>query len=78
MWLIRRSLRTCLLTEKEKIRVCEIAKETRPAYIKTSTGNRKAGATVEDVRLIRSVVGDTCKIKAAGGIRDLVYSACYD
>lgn len=62
-------IETCLLTEKEKIRVCEIAKETRPAYIKTSTGDRKAGATVEDVRLIRSVVGDTCKIKAAGGIR---------
>ncbi|POP31002.1 deoxyribose-phosphate aldolase [Lactonifactor longoviformis] len=62
-------IETCLLTREEKIRVCEIAKEVRPAFIKTSTGMRSAGASVEDVRLLRSIVGDSCKIKAAGGIR---------
>lgn len=58
----------CILTQEEKRRVCEIARETRPAFVKTSTGDRSGGATVEDVRLIRSIVGDTCKIKAAGGV----------
>lgn len=59
----------CILTQEEKRRVCEIARETRPAFVKTSTGDRSGGATVEDVRLIRSIVGDTCKIKAAGGVK---------
>ncbi|MCI8711488.1 MAG: deoxyribose-phosphate aldolase [Ruminococcus sp.] len=62
-------IENCILTREEKIRVCEIAKEVRPAFIKTTTGNRSGGATVEDVRLMRSIVGDTCKIKAAGGVR---------
>lgn len=59
----------CQLTRDEKIRLCEIALRARPAFIKTSTGTSFGGATPEDVRLMRSVVGGACQIKAAGGIR---------
>ena len=48
----------------------EIALKVRPDFIKTSTGFGTGGATVEDVRLMKSVVGDAVKVKAAGGIRD--------
>lgn len=61
----------CYLTDKEKQKVAEIAKEVKPDFIKTSTGFGTGGATVEDVRLMKSVVGDEVKVKAAGGIRDL-------
>ena len=64
-------LETCYLNEDEKIRVCEIAKEVQPDFVKTSTGFGTAGATLEDVKLMKKVVGDKVKIKAAGGIRDL-------
>ena len=60
----------CYLTDEEKKKVAEIAKEVKPDFIKTSTGFG-TGATVEDVRLMKSVVGDAVKVKAAGGIRDL-------
>lgn len=61
----------CYLTDEEKQKVAEIAKEVKPDFIKTSTGFGTGGATVEDVRLMKSVVGDEVKVKAAGGIRDL-------
>ena len=61
----------CYLTDEEKTKVAEIAKEVKPDFIKTSTGFGTGGAAVEDVRLMKSVVGDTVKVKAAGGIRDL-------
>ena len=61
----------CYLTDDEKFKVAEIAKEVKPDFIKTSTGFGTGGATVEDVKLMKSVVGDEVKVKAAGGIRDL-------
>ena len=61
----------CYLTDDEKVKVAEIAKEVKPDFIKTSTGFGTGGATVEDVKLMKSVVGDEVKVKAAGGLRDL-------
>ena len=61
----------CYLTDNEKRKMAEIAKEVKPDYIKTSTGFGTGGATVKDVALMKSVVGDKVKVKAAGGIRDL-------
>lgn len=61
----------CYLTDDEKRKFAEIAKEVKPDFIKTSTGFGTGGATVEDVKLMKSVVGDEVKVKAAGGIRDL-------
>lgn len=61
----------CYLTDDEKRKVAEIAKEVKPDFIKTYTGFGTGGATVEDVKLMKSVVGDEVKVKAAGGIRDL-------
>ncbi len=62
-------LETSYLTEEEKIAVCEMSLRSGAAYVKTSTGYGHGGATVEDVRLMKSVVGDELGIKAAGGIR---------
>lgn len=64
-------LENCYLTDAEKVTVCEIAKEVKPDFVKTSTGFGTGGATVEDVALMKKVVGDEVKVKAAGGIRDL-------
>lgn len=62
-------LETCLLTREEKIAACETVVAAGAHYVKTSTGFSTAGATVEDVTLMKSVVGDRCKVKAAGGVR---------
>lgn len=59
---------TCLLTEEEKIKICEIVTNAGAEYIKTSTGFSQAGATFADVKLMRRQVGKDVKIKAAGGI----------
>lgn len=59
----------CLITRDEKIRLCEIASQVRPTFVKTSTGFSTGGATVEDVRLMREHVDPSVKVKAAGGIR---------
>ena len=64
-------LETCYLTDAEKETVCRIAKEAGVDFVKTSTGFGTAGATVEDVALMRRVVGPKIGVKAAGGIRDL-------
>lgn len=61
----------CYLTDEEKIQVAKIALKVKPDFIKTSTGFGNSGATVEDVKLMKSVVGNEVKVKAAGGIRDL-------
>jgi deoxyribose-phosphate aldolase len=63
-------IEACLLTDEEKIKACELAKEAKADFVKTSTGFSKSGATVEDVELMRRVVGPEMGIKAAGGIRD--------
>ncbi len=64
-------IETCLLTEEEKIRMCKIVTEAGADYIKTSTGFSKAGATIEDVKLMRANVGEGVLVKAAGGISGL-------
>lgn len=62
---------TCLLTQEEKVKVCELVTKAGADYIKTSTGFSKAGATKEDVSLFAQNIGQNVKIKAAGGIRSL-------
>ena len=64
-------IETCLLNEDEKIRMCRIVTESGADYIKTSTGFSTAGATREDVALMRANVGAHVKVKAAGGIASL-------
>lgn len=61
-------IETCLLTEEEKIKMCDIVTRAGAEYIKTSTGFSTAGATPEDVALMRKHVGKQVKVKAAGGI----------
>ncbi|MCK5076909.1 MAG: deoxyribose-phosphate aldolase [Calditrichia bacterium] len=63
-------IETAFLTDDEKVRVCKLAKKAKANYVKTSTGFAKGGATVEDVSLMKSVVGDAgMKVKASAGIR---------
>lgn len=64
-------IETCLLTDDEKIKMCEIVTRAGADYIKTSTGFSTAGATFEDVKLFAEHVGEKVKIKAAGGISSL-------
>ena len=64
-------IETCLLTEEEKIKMCELVTEAGADYIKTSTGFSTAGATFDDVALFAKHVGNGVKIKAAGGISSL-------
>ncbi|OZN24196.1 deoxyribose-phosphate aldolase [Actinobacillus seminis] len=62
-------LETCLLTKEEIVQACEICKALNVAFVKTSTGFNKGGATVEDVTLMKQVVGEV-GVKASGGVRD--------
>lgn len=64
-------IETCLLTDEEKIKMCEIVTKAGADYIKTSTGFSKAGATFEDIKLFSEHVGKNVRIKAAGGISSL-------
>ena len=64
-------IETCLLTEEEKIRMCEVVTRAGADYIKTSTGFSKAGATFDDIRLFSEHIGPNVKMKAAGGISSL-------
>lgn len=64
-------IETCLLTEEEKIKMCEIVTEAGADYIKTSTGFSTSGATFEDVALFAKHIGPDVRIKAAGGIGSL-------
>jgi len=63
-------IEACLLTEEEKVRACKLSVAAGADFVKTSTGFSKSGATVEDVALMRKTVGNACKVKASGGIRD--------
>lgn len=63
-------LETCYLTQQEKLTACRLVVEAGADYVKTSTGFGAAGATVEDVRLMKSAVAGQAKVKASGGIRD--------
>lgn len=62
-------IETCLLTDEEKVKACELAKEAGADFVKTSTGFSKGGATVHDVELMRKTVGDEMGVKASGGVR---------
>ena len=64
-------IETCLLTDEEKIRMCDIVSKSGADYIKTSTGFSKGGATFDDVKLLAGHVEPHVKIKAAGGISSL-------
>lgn len=64
-------IETCLLNEEEKKKACQLAMEAGADFVKTSTGFSTGGATLEDVKLMKSVVGDTLEIKASGGVKDL-------
>ncbi len=66
--LLKVIIETCLLTEEEKVAMCDIVSQSGADYIKTSTGFSKAGATREDVALFAAHVAPHVKIKAAGGI----------
>ncbi|ATZ16501.1 deoxyribose-phosphate aldolase [Entomoplasma freundtii] len=63
-------LEVCLLTDKEIVKACELALEAGLDFVKTSTGFNKGGATPESVALMKSVVQDKAKVKAAGGVRN--------
>ena len=61
-------IETCLLTEEEKVKMCELVTNAGAEYIKTSTGFSTAGATFADVELMKANIGENVKVKAAGGI----------
>jgi deoxyribose-phosphate aldolase len=63
-------LETCLLTEEEKKKACELAVKAGVDFVKTSTGFSTGGATIEDVKLMRSIVGPNIGVKASGAIRN--------
>jgi len=63
-------LETCFLTDQEKIIGCQLAAEAGAHFVKTSTGFGSAGASIEDVKLMKRVVGEKLGIKASGGIKD--------
>ncbi|WP_048151721.1 deoxyribose-phosphate aldolase [Palaeococcus ferrophilus] len=67
--LVKVIIETCYLSEDEKVKACELAKEAGADFVKTSTGFGTGGATIEDVRLMRKTVGPDMGVKAAGGIR---------
>ena len=61
-------IETCLLTEEEKVKACELSVKAGADFVKTSTGFSTGGATVSDVKLMAETVGDKAKVKASGGI----------
>lgn len=66
--LLKVIIETCLLTDEEKVKACELAKEAGADYVKTSTGFSTGGAKAEDVALMRKTVGEELGVKASGGI----------
>lgn len=68
--LVKVIIETCLLTDEEKIRACEIAKEAKADFVKTSTGFSTEGAKKEDIALMRKTVGEDLGVKASGGVRE--------
>ncbi len=69
--LVKVIIETCYLSDEEKVMACKMAAKAGADFVKTSTGFGSGGATVEDVRLMKKTVGDACKVKASGGIRDV-------
>lgn len=63
-------IETCYLTDDEKIKACELSLNAKADFVKTSTGFGSGGATYEDVKLMKKVVGNNAKVKASGGVRD--------
>ena len=63
-------IETCYLTDEEKVKACELSLAAKADFVKTSTGFGTGGAPYEDVKLMKSVVGDDAKVKASGGVRD--------
>lgn len=63
-------IETCLLTDDEKVKACELSVAAGADFVKTSTGFSTSGATIEDVKLMKKTVGNRAKVKASGGIRD--------
>jgi deoxyribose-phosphate aldolase len=68
-YIVKVILETALLSEEEKIAACAISKKANAGFVKTSTGFSKGGATVNDIRLMRQVVGPDMGVKASGGVR---------
>ncbi|MBM7584731.1 deoxyribose-phosphate aldolase [Bacillus pakistanensis] len=64
-------IETCLLTDEEKVRACELAVKAGADFVKTSTGFSTGGATVEDIALMRKTVGPALGVKASGGVRSV-------
>ena len=69
--LLKVIIETCLLTDEEKVKMCEVVSNSKADYIKTSTGFSKGGATFDDVKLMEEHMISTKKIKAAGGISSI-------
>jgi deoxyribose-phosphate aldolase len=69
--LVKVIIETCYLTDQEKVKACELAKEAGADFVKTSTGFGSGGATVEDIALMRKTVGKEMGVKASGGIHNL-------
>ena len=67
--LVKVIFETCLLTDEQIVKACQICMEVGVEYVKTSTGFNKSGATFEVVKLMSDTVKDVCKVKAAGGVR---------
>lgn len=67
--LVKVILETCLLTDEEKVKACEIVKQAGADFVKTSTGFNKSGANAHDVELMRKTVGQDMGVKASGGVR---------
>lgn len=63
-------IESCLLTDEEKVRACELSVKAGADFVKTSTGFSTGGATVEDIALMRKTVGPDVGVKASGGVRD--------
>lgn len=74
--LLKVILETCLLTEEEKRKACELSVEAGADFVKTSTGFSTGGATKEDVALMKETVGNRANVKASGGIRDKETAQC--
>lgn len=68
--LVKVIIETCVLTDEEKVKVCQLAKQAGADFVKTSTGFGDGGATVEDVRLMKQTVGEGVLVKASTGINN--------
>ena len=62
-------IETCLLNDEQKIKACQLILQSKADYVKTSTGFSTKGATIDDIKLLKSIVKNQCYIKAAGGIK---------